>query len=188
MSRPGAWKWNTLPWLAWCLPEVRPRKDWALPQKSKKEGRLEDHPAGKSGTQHFPPPHPHSHLPALSLMTFPWKIKDTDLWGILGIHGERREEKNILDTAWERAKIKKRLQGAQDQQIGHHGQGCVRGQPCHPDGSVVCQPLAMVLDKGILSSLLQCKVVTSVDNYVYQYRNKLSKGLLNKRVLLLSEN
>ena len=165
MSRPGAWKWNTLPWLARRLPAVRPRKDWALPQKSRKEGSLEDHPAGKSGTQHFPPPTPTS-LPSASWPSY-GKLK-TDLCGTLGVHRERRQEKNILNSVWEKANTEKRLQGAQDQQRGHRGQGYVRGQTCQPGGSVVCQSLAMGLDKSILSSLLQCKVVTSGDSYVHQ--------------------
>lgn len=37
-SRAGARKWNTLPWLARRLPDVRPRKDWTLPQRSSREG------------------------------------------------------------------------------------------------------------------------------------------------------
>lgn len=103
-------------------------------------------------------------------MTLLWKIKDTDLWGALGVHRERRQEKNILNSVWEKANTEKRLQGAQDQQIGHRGQGYVRAQTCQPGGSVVCQSLAMGLDKSILSSLLQCKVVTSGDSYVHQYK------------------
>lgn len=118
-------------------------------------------------------------------MTLLCKIKDTDLWSALGVCREGREEKNVLNSVWEKANTEKRLQGAQDQQIGHHGQGYVRGQTCHPGGSVICQSLAMGLDKGILSSPLQCKVVTSGDSYVHQYRNKLGKWLLNERALFI---
>lgn len=51
----------------------------------------------------------HSLSPALILMNFQKKTKDTDLRHSQGKHGKRMREKNIFDIAWEKARRGERL-------------------------------------------------------------------------------
>ena len=129
-------------------------------------------------------PSTYSHFLPSALRPSCAKLK-TQIYGVLQVYAEKEGRKRIFLTQSGKRPTPKRdckVLKVSKQAIMAKG---MSEDKRHPGGSVVCQSQAMGLDKGILSSPLECKVVTSGDSYVHQYRNKLGKWLLNEQALFI---